>query len=234
MRPMFAVLATLLAFPGAASKPTTSTVTGTIIVSGSKSADPANVAVWLSPERGDAGTNAAPVRRFQILQKNKRFTPPILIVPIGSEVAFPNADPFFHNVFSMFDGKRFDLGLYEAGSSRSVTFTREGVCFIFCNIHPEMNAIVIVVDTPYATLSNAAGMFSIPDIPAGRYTLSVWHQRYAAASAEAIPKDVVVADATVDLGVVRLVDSGKPIPQHKNKYGHDYDPPAPASPIYGK
>ena len=76
------------------------------------------------------------------------FTPHILVVPVGSVVRFPNADPFFHNVFSLFDGKRFDLGLYEAGSTKEVTFSREGLSYIFCNIHPEMSAVVISLSTP--------------------------------------------------------------------------------------
>jgi plastocyanin len=86
---------------------------------------------------------------FTLLQKNKMFTPHLLVVPVGSSVAFPNADPFFHNVFSLFDGRRFDLGLYEAGSTRSVVFSREGVSYIFCDIHSEMSAVVIALATPY-------------------------------------------------------------------------------------
>ena len=67
----------------------------------------------------------------------------MLVVPVGSVVAFPNRDPFFHNVFSLFEGKRFDLGLYEAGSTRDVLFDKPGVSYIFCNIHAEMSAVVI-------------------------------------------------------------------------------------------
>ena len=81
------------------------------------------------------------------LQKNRVFQPHLLIIPVGSVVQFPNADPFFHNVFSLFDGKRFDLGLYEAGSTKSVTFSREGVSYIFCNIHPEMSAVILTLST---------------------------------------------------------------------------------------
>ena len=88
------------------------------------------------------------------------FTPHLLVVPVGATVAFPNADPFFHNVFSLFDGKRFDLGLYEAGSSRNVHFERKGISYIFCNIHPQMAAIVIALTTPlWAT---AAGRRHVP------------------------------------------------------------------------
>ena len=78
-------------------------------------------------------------------QKNKAFEPHLLVVTIGSNVEFPNDDPWFHNVFSLFNGKRFDLGLYEAGTTRTVHFEREGVSYIFCNIHPEMSAVVVVL-----------------------------------------------------------------------------------------
>lgn len=132
----------------------------------------------------------------------------------------------------MYDGKRFDLGLYEAGTTRSVTFTRPGVCYVFCNIHPEMSSVVVVVDTPYLAVSSEAGKAVIPDVPSGRYTLSVWHERYTSAELRAFPRDVTISDADRDLGVIRLIDPGKAILPHKNKYGHDYNPPRPASPVY--
>jgi len=80
--------------------------------------------IWLNPLR-PGSVAFATHGNFTLLQKNKMFTPHLLVVPVGSSVAFPNADPFFHNVFSLFDGRRFDLGLYEAGSTRSVVFSRE-------------------------------------------------------------------------------------------------------------
>src|ERR1700679_3946692 len=111
----------------------------------------------------------------QLVQKNKTFIPHILVVPAGSLVEFPNRDPFFHNVFSLFEGKRFDLGLYEAGTTRIVQFDKPGISFIFCNIHAQMSAVVIALATPYYAISDARGDFTIPDIPAGRYELQVFH-----------------------------------------------------------
>jgi plastocyanin len=189
-----------------------------------------DVAIWLTPAGGRSDTPAPRAGHFRMLQKNKRFTPPVLIVPVGSDVDFPNADPFFHNVFSLHDGKRFDLGLYEAGASRRVTFTKLGVCFVFCNIHPEMGAVVVVVDTAYSGVSGADGSVSIPDVPAGLYTMSAWSQRYRLA--DQFPREVTITDANRSLGNIRLVDDGKPIGQHKNKYGRDYTPAKPASPVY--
>jgi plastocyanin len=195
--------------------------------------DNGEVAIWLRPEadppRGEA---AMPLPRVKILQHGKRFEPHLLVVPVGTVVEFPNLDPFFHNVFSMFDGKRFDLGLYEAGTSRSVPFSTPGVCYIFCNIHPDMSAVVVVVDTPYFAITNRAGEFVVPNVPAGRYTLSVWHDRYKPERAGAFPRGVVVSAANPSLGGIRLIESEQMMVPHKNKYGHDYNPPRPASPIY--
>jgi plastocyanin len=210
-------------------------ITGTVsIVRKSKGApDNGEVAVWLKPI-AEAGQRAAepplPHARPRIAQQNKRFEPRFLVVPVGSIVDFPNFDPFFHNVFSLFDGKRFDLGLYEAGTSRSVPFTRAGVCYIFCNIHPEMSAVVVVVDTPYYATTNRAGDFTVPNVPPGRYAVSVWNDRARPEWPADVPHDVTVASPNTSLGVIRLVESEDMITPHKNKYGHDYVPAT--NPLY--
>ena len=129
--------------------------------------------IWLNPLHAGAAQAITP-GSFTLLQKNKMFTPHLLVVPVGSSVAFPNADPFFHNVFSLFDGRRFDLGLYEAGSTRSVVFSREGVSYIFCNIHSEMSAVVIALSTPYYAIADPQGTFHLHDVPDGDYDLRVW------------------------------------------------------------
>jgi plastocyanin len=215
----------------------TSAVRGTVsVVRKSKGlADNSDVAIWLTPAGASAQRAAADATarvRPKILQKNKLFEPHFLVVPVGTTVDFPNVDPFFHNVFSLFDGKRFDLGLYEAGSSRSVSFNSLGVCFIFCNIHPEMSAVVVVVDTPYYAVSSKAGDFAIPNVPPGRYTLSVWHERNKPERPADFPKAVVVSSAGAELGEIRFLESDEAIAPHKNKYGRDYPTPKPTSPIY--
>ena len=205
-------------------------VKGTVVLARA-SGDNADVAISLKPLPGTPGTDAgasAPRTRPRILQQNKRFSPHMLVVPAGTVVDFPNADPFFHNAFSLFEGKRFDLGLYEGGTSRSVTFSTPGICYIFCNIHPEMSAVVVVVDTPYSAVSNRAGEFTIRDVPPGRYVLSAWHERNKAES----PREVNISGATVDLGPVRLVASDDVIAPHLNKYGNEYLP-VPALPGTG-
>lgn len=213
-------------------------VTGSVAVADSSGeADVADVAVWLTPIGDEGQRKAAAARqnvRLRMVQKDKRFVPHALVVQVGSVVDFPNADPFFHNVFSLYDGKRFDLGLYEAGASRSVTFTRLGICFVFCNIHPEMSAVVVVVSTPYASTSASTGEFSIRAVPSGRYMLSVWHERYAPAAANAFPREITISDESRSIGVIQLANPGKPIAPHKNKYGREYNRPAPSSPVYEK
>ena len=119
------------------------------LVNGEKTAEQheaANVVVWLTPADGTAQAMALHQGQHpRLVQRNKTFEPHLLVVPVGSVVAFPNHDPFFHNVFSLFEGKRFDLGLYEAGSTRDVHFDKPGISYIFCNIHAEMSAVVVAL-----------------------------------------------------------------------------------------
>src|SRR5215470_18739814 len=155
------------------------TVRGRIELEGarhSRKAVPTTV-VWLTPLNvTGAVPKTDPATGFRLVQKNKSFDPHVLVVPVGTVVEFPNHDPFFHNVFSLFEGKRFDLGLYEAGSTRNVTFDRPGISYIFCNIHAEMSAVVIALQTPYFGVSNAKGELVIPQVAPGHYTLHMWYE----------------------------------------------------------
>ena len=230
----------LVFLTGAVCLPQTEAVTVTGMVSVVRSAgasadktDNSGAVVWLTPVGGAAsgpaqGSSARP--RFKIVQQHKRFDPRVLAIPAGSAVDFPNLDPFFHNVFSMFDGKRFDLGLYEAGASRRVTFDRPGIVYIFCNIHPEMSAVVVVTDAPYYAMSDRAGRFSIANVPPGRYLLNVWHERGKPDAASEFPRQVTITQENASLPAIRLADPGQLVAPHKNKYGQDYD--TPKSPAY--
>jgi plastocyanin len=201
-----------------------------------KAPEAENVVVWLMPEGG--GTRPAfhqnhvpPVQVPRLVQYNKTFEPHVLVVPVGSVVAFPNRDPFFHNVFSLFEGKRFDLGLYEAGTTRDVHFDKPGISYIFCNIHPEMSAVVIALDTPYYGISDARGQVVIANVPSGKYTLRVWYEATPPETLKAITREVTVTEASSTLGVLRLTEANLST-AHKNLYGRDYDSPAPDSPAY--
>jgi len=187
---------------------------------GDKAAGDSNVVVWLTPV--GSPPPPVPVLHARLVQKNKRFEPHLLVVPVGTLVEFPNEDPFFHNVFSLYKGKRFDLGLYEAGSSRSVRFDRPGVSFIFCNIHPEMSAAVVVLETPYYGISNREGRVTIPNVPPGRYHLEVWYERSSPEALGRLARQISIPGEGpgLTLEVPEVITANVP---HKNKYGEDYE-----------
>src|ERR1700683_928491 len=161
-------------------------------------------AIWLTPLHTTSISAPATGKTYTLLQKNKQFSPHLLIVPVGSVVHFPNADPFFHNVFSEFEGRRFDLGLYEAGSSKEVTFGREGVSYIFCNIHPEMSAVIIALSTPFYSVEGTRGRFHIANVPADDYMLHVWVEGESQGAPNVSARRVRISADTTDLGVIHL------------------------------
>ncbi len=218
--------------PGLCAAQEEVTVSGKIVIEGVANEAATSTVVWLMPVGTTA--EAAPVAPMHavLAQKNKTFEPHLLVVTRGSSVDFPNHDPWFHNVFSLFNGKRFDLGLYEAGSSRTVHFDREGVSFIFCNIHPEMSAVIVVLGTPYFAIANKQRVYTIPEVPAGRYMLHVWNENALPATLQARSREVQVSDSARSLGTIQVqVTKAASIP-HKNKYGQDYEPPSPNNPVY--
>jgi plastocyanin len=197
--------------------------------------DASNIVIWLkslNPTSLPAAMPAAGHATPQVAQSNKSFDPHVLVIEAGTPVQFPNKDPFLHNVFSLFEGKRFDLGFYEAGSSKTVHFDRPGVSFLFCNIHPEMSGAVIVVDTPYFGISDRTGRVSIANVPDGRYELSVWYERSLPEDLKAAGRTVTISDSTRTLETVRVVENPNFTLEHKNKYGQDYIPPANTTPAY--
>jgi plastocyanin len=192
-------------------------------------ANASDVVVWLNRlDQGANETSLGSTSKFQIVQKNKTFQPHLLVVPVGAVVGFPNRDPFFHNVFSLFDGKRFDLGLYEAGSTNSVRFDRLGVSFLFCNIHPEMSAVVVAVDTPYYAVSDRAGNVTIPNVPDGKYQLHVWYERSLPEDLKGLSRNVTLSADKTHLGTIGVPENPGFTSAHKNKYDQDYTPPPPA------
>lgn len=196
--------------------------------------DASNVVMWLTPSDGASVATAPVPQSFplpRLIQRNKSFEPHVLVVRVGSLVEFPNRDPFFHNVFSLFEGKRFDLGLYEAGTTRNVLFDKPGISYIFCNIHPEMSAVVLALNTPYYGISDRRGQVIIPAVVPGRYTLRIWYEATLPERLNAMAREVVVSESTSTLGLFQLPTSSMP-EEHKNMYGRDYPPPNPDSPAY--
>ena len=179
---------------------------------------------WLEPLAGTPSTPFVPHGSYTLLQKNRMFRPHLQVVPIGAVIQFPNADPFYHNVFSLFDGKRFDLGLYEAGSSKSVTFSREGVSYIFCNIHPEMSAVVIALPTSLFAIADAHDFVVLSKIPPGDYKLHLWIEGLPPSVVDGMTRFVHLSPGVVDLGSIALPTKSNRTAVHTNMFGNDYDP----------
>jgi plastocyanin len=166
----------------------------------------------------------APENHATMLQKNKMFAPHVLPVVAGTTIDFPNADPIFHNAFSSYNGQIFDLGLYSPGTSRSVRFQRPGIVRVFCNIHPAMSAIILVLTTPYFSLTPRDGSFRI-DVPPGTYNLSVFHERATEESLRSLSRRIEVTTDGVRVPPITVSEAGYLMAPHKNKYGKDYEPP---------
>ena len=231
-RGSFALIACVLCvwLAGMRTAAQSAAVTGQVEVnsgSGGKKGDAANVVVWLTSVNAQAAAASAAERPVpQLVQWKRAFEPHVLVVQAGTVVQFPNKDHFFHNVFSLFDGKRFDLGFYEAGSSKSVRFDRAGISFLFCNIHPEMSAAVVAVPTPYFAVSDATGHVTISNVPDGNYVLHVWSERSLPEQLKQLERTVTISRTERTLPVIRVTENPNFSLAHKNKYGQDYVPPS--------
>jgi plastocyanin len=181
----------------------------------------ADVVVSLTSTQAAEPAPPGPTLRF--VQKNKRFTPHLLAVTPGTQIEFPNQDPFFHDVFSIYRGKPFDLGLYESGAVRKVRFTQPGVSFIFCNIHPEMSAAVVVLRTPHFAITGRDGGFQIAHVPPGRYKLEVWSESVSEEELNAQSRELEITSGDNPPIQLTLHASGVPR-EHLNKYGEAYPP----------
>jgi plastocyanin len=133
-----------------------------------------NVVLYLADTAGLPAGSPATAR---VEQEDERFVPHVVPVVRGSTVEFPNGDEVFHNVFSLSSAKSFDLGRYRKGASKSVVFERSGVVQVFCHIHSDMSAVVLVLDNSYFATPSSAGRYAIDDVPPGEYTVVGWHER---------------------------------------------------------
>jgi plastocyanin len=145
---------------------------------------PADAVVSLKPVASGKG-GARPPRAAaswspELRQRGQAFVPRVLAVPVGAVVEFPNDDPFYHNVFSYSATKRFDLGRYGKGKSRTVTFDRPGLVKVFCDIHSDMAAYILVLDTPHFAAPSENGDFAVRGVPPGDYEVTAWHPDFAA------------------------------------------------------
>ncbi|HEX2569987.1 MAG TPA: hypothetical protein VH877_10560 [Polyangia bacterium] len=188
-----------------AVKPQKGSLSGVVQLEGGAAGDGIGV-VMLEPASGKF-RHRRPVQRI-MEQRNRNFGPHVLVVPVGSTVAFPNFDSIYHNVFSRSDAKPFDLGLYKAGQEREVTFDKEGIVRLGCNLHANMQGYIVVSASPYYTVTDATGHFSFRNLEPGKYHLRAWSER----SAQPITREIevkpdkntinlsVTADAAAGLG----------------------------------
>jgi plastocyanin len=152
--------------------------------------------------------------------RRKTFEPRVVVIPVGGTVSFPNEDPILHNVFSVTKSNPFDLQLYKRPKSASWTFQNPGIVKVYCNIHPQMSAVVVVLDNPYYATASEDGSFELADLAAGRYSVHAWHER----GGESFADVTVPAAGVVEVALSLDASTYKWIP-HKNKYGRGYDDP---------
>jgi plastocyanin len=174
--------------------------------------------VWLE----SAGkTTARRAAAFQMVTRGKALVPHVLAVPVGSTVEFPNDDPISHNLFSLSAGNAFDLGLYRKGAGKSYRFEKPGLVNVYCNVHPNMSAVIHVMTSPYYTLADASGGFAIEDVPPGKYRLVAWNEQGGQSEAE-----IEVSAAGQAAGNLALTLDSRNFRQseHMNKEGKPYNP----------
>jgi plastocyanin len=196
-------------------------VTGVVRVKARDGVQAATTIVYAEPL-----DSAAPKRpgTFKLTQKSKAFTPRVLAIPVGSTVSFPNEDSIFHNVFSLSAPAPFDLGLYRAGAAKSQVFATPATYRVFCNIHPQMTALIMVTPTPFVTQADANGAYTF-DLPPGRYKLTAVSERAAA-----VTQELKVGASSITAPELTLDESQYVQPPRKNKFGQDYPKDAWAKP----
>ena len=205
----------LLALPARAQ----GTVSGQISIlerDNETTTDLGNAVIYLEPV-SPAPRAKQKEMRSQIALQARAFQPRVRVVPVGSKVDFPNQDTFNHNVFTNSALGEFDLGVYGKGKTKDAAFKRAGLYPIYCNIHARMTGYVLAVSTPYFTQPGIDGRFEIPSVPAGKYMMSVWHERAATQKKEVTVGASGLAGATFELdarGYKRVA--------HRNKFGQEY------------
>lgn len=173
----------------------------------------ADAVVTFEPAAGESPS--PPPEPFQIVTEDKQFRPRVLVVPVGSRVRFPNRDPILHNVFSVSGDNAFDVGLYEEGEGKAVTFEHPGLVRVFCNVHHSMVAYVLVVETPHVARPDSRGRFRLEGVPEGPGILTLWHER-----ADPVRREIRVPSGE---GLELALEITKPrVPKHLNKAGEPY------------
>lgn len=181
---------------------------------------PEETIVWLDPIAASKGPELKS-GKYIMATRNKTILPHVMVVPVGSSITFPNEDAITHNLFSVSKPNDFDLGLYKRGTAETHVFDKPGVVNVYCNVHPEMSAVVHVVSSPYYTSASEKGAFRLEGVPEGRYRLVAWNEVGGSVSAE-----ILVGTAGVTGSTVLRIDGRKyRRGSHLNKEGKPYRRP---------
>ncbi len=216
MRTLPAALLVALLASGLAAR--AATIAGKVILdeAGKEAADASNAVVWIEGARQSGGA-----AKGEMKSASKRFQPRVVAVSKNATVEFPNADPIYHNVFSVSGANRFDLGLYRSGASKSKTFEAPGLVRIYCNIHPQMVGFVMVVDSDFVAVTGPDGAFRFENVPPGPYVVRAWSEEGGEVSTRVTARGGAESPLAIRIDV-----SGFKAEPHKNKYGKDYAPNA--------
>ncbi|HSY51759.1 MAG TPA: hypothetical protein VLC46_23355 [Thermoanaerobaculia bacterium] len=181
---------------------------------------PAETLVWIEPLNAKAPRSAPAT--FQITTRNKTLLPHVLAIPLGSTVVFPNDDPISHNLFSLSSNNAFDLGLYRKGAGKSMRFESPGIVNVYCNVHPNMSAVIHVMATPYFAFADGNGNFTVTNVPAGKYRLVAWNEQGGQSE---VPVEITAAAAPPPL-TITLDSRNYRATQHMDKAGKPYHSPS--------
>jgi plastocyanin len=218
-------LLVIAALAGVAHAGPTGRVVGTVKVTeaNGKPSPGADVIVYVVGSLDPPGSPRTPGPKVTVEQKGRKFVPDLIAVTVGDTVSFPNADPILHNVFSQSGTRKFDLGSFKKGDTKDKEFPAPGVVDVYCNIHPEMGATILVLPNRHHTRTAPDGTFALAGIPPGDWTLFAYTRR-AAKPVSAKVKVSAGADATVELSLQRGAE-----PPHLNKFGEKYRPEGPGT-----
>jgi hypothetical protein len=216
--PRRALLPLLLLCAGAGTEPERGRVVGRVALTagGVEVPDASGVLVYVIGFREPPPRGAAP----EMVQRDRRFEPALLAITAGQDVSFPNADPFFHNVFSSSPGQKFDLGEYRRGETKTRRFLEPGPVAVYCNIHPEMAATILVLPNRRFAMTAPDGGFAIDGVPPGSWTVYAY-DRFSSAPQKAAVVVPAGGSAEVRFTIAR---TRKSFP-HRNKYGEEYRDP---------
>lgn len=184
----------------------------TVTKNGKPKRDASEVVVYVVGFKEDAPSTVP-----QMAQKKRQFEPRVLPITAGQKIDFPNFDDYFHNVFSLSKARKFDLGQFKRGKSKRKTFPRKGIVEVYCNIHPNMSATILVLPNRAHAVTDKSGKFRIDNIPPGEHTLFAY-SRHAARPVRT--KIKVTANQTTPVKL-ELAENKAPTP-HRNKYGEKY------------